>query len=1010
MKKFTTFLSVLALMLVSVCANAQLANGTDYIIQNVESGKYLGGGNSWGTQASLLDHPQVFTATLANGAYKLDSHQSNGGNNHFLSDNGFVDGGGSAITLDPVEGGAYTLKVGAKFAGVDGTVVTMLDANPNATWKVISVAEALAAAKKSAYQGTPADVTFLVKDPNFSRNDQNSGAWARRSYADNAGVANCNISGGNNSNNCAESWKSNNGFNIYQTVSVPNGVYTLAGQAAMNNYDNLTENLPVVYANDLTADFVNITAGETSMSAMSGSFSSGMYTITPIEGVVVSNEELKIGVKCPLTSIWALWDNFSLTLTSWRPSVGALVTDSESHLEVAPTACPAITITAPNADYIEGQVIASGWELVEGKNVIASGEGADKLVISDLPLEADKQYVLNYVFCIVQGADVVSLESGEIQIRTLNAKELAIYNYGKAVEEAKALAEYAGQHIGVGLKLYLPAKYAKYKKDLALAESLGENYVTYNDYKEGTMLIRALMMEFQPQLPVVNQRYLIRHQASGLYLNATTGESVTLAETGTPVAFHHAEGAMDDAVYYMYSTPDRKYINYTGENKWSLTNHKVSKDGGLWAINHHCVIDATSNKRTAAYYTIDGMNGALGTDAVDAASSIFGNKAQSAANSHWDIIPYTEPEISADELTPGDYIIRNRETGTYLGGANSWGTQASVLKHGQTFTVAILEDGKYTLDSHTYNNAANHYLGDNAFIDSPAFGFTIEPTGDGYFTIANGDNFVSAPAEGNVVVIEAYADAKSQWQFLSVKDLLAEVAAGQSDDLTSLIKNANFSRNSYAKAYSNGSQQVLDAAFPWTAEAANFNLMGGDNTNMCAESWRSSNGFNVYQTIEIPNGYYLLKAQAAINNYEGMTEGLPVLYGNDDATEFDVMTEGESSMAMMSASFDKGMYEVSVVVKVTTGKLTVGVKSPLTNVWAVWDNFELYTSSEAEYALQAAVKANTAEVEATEISSVSSSASPVAVFSANGAQFKSMQKGMNIVKMSDGSVKKIMVK
>ena len=57
MKKL--FFSLIALMVSFVSVNAQLEAG-DYILQNVENGGYLGGGNDWGTHATTLGRPQFF--------------------------------------------------------------------------------------------------------------------------------------------------------------------------------------------------------------------------------------------------------------------------------------------------------------------------------------------------------------------------------------------------------------------------------------------------------------------------------------------------------------------------------------------------------------------------------------------------------------------------------------------------------------------------------------------------------------------------------------------------------------------------------------------------------------------------------------------------------------------------------------------------------------------------------------------------------------------------------------
>ena len=295
------------------------------------------------------------------------------------------------------------------------------------------------------------------------------------------------------------------------------------------------------------------------------------------------------------------------------------------------------------------------------------------------------------------------------------------------------------------------------------------------------------------------------------------------------------------------------------------------------------------------------------------------------------------------QLAAGDYIIKNVESGTYLGGANDWGTQASVVPHGQRFTVAVIEDGVYTLDSHTYNNATNHYLTAGGYVDGAATNLTITNVSDDIYTIAADGKYLTAGETACSYAEDATA-AAAQWQFICIDDPAAVIAVGE--DCSWLIKAAAISRNLYNKSF--------EAA--WTVQgydtedvAGNYNLFGGNNANMCAESWKSSNGFNIFQTLTVPNGTYELKAQAACNDYDA-TGNVPVVYANDETATFNPITEGEVSMATMSTNFTAGMYNVEpITVTVEDNTLTVGVKCSNTNLWAIWDNFELtYTAAPVE--------------------------------------------------------------
>lgn len=81
--------------------------------------------------------------------------------------------------------------------------------------------------------------------------------------------------------------------------------------------------------------------------------------------------------------------------------------------------------------------------------------------------------------------------------------------------------------------------------------------------------------------------------------------------------------------------------------------------------------------------------------------------------------------------------------------------------------------------------------------------------------------------------------------------------------------------------------------------------------------------------------------------------------------------------------------------------VTIGIRNDVTNSWLIWDNWTLTcfgtNSSRAE----------TVGVEA--IESVATVA-PTAIYTVSGARVNTLQKGINIVKMSDGSVRKVLIK
>ncbi|MBR0526499.1 MAG: Ig domain-containing protein [Prevotella sp.] len=289
------------------------------------------------------------------------------------------------------------------------------------------------------------------------------------------------------------------------------------------------------------------------------------------------------------------------------------------------------------------------------------------------------------------------------------------------------------------------------------------------------------------------------------------------------------------------------------------------------------------------------------------------------------------------EIGEGDFYIVNVATGKYLGGGNDWGTHASIIEHGIPFTAAKINDGVYTLDSHIFNSATDHFC-NGSFCDQPATNLYIKSVGDGKYSIstAEGSNFMTAQA-GNTLVEANAADATSamaQWYFVTKADrdkALANATATNPADATYYIKNPQFSRNM--------NTQWNEAS--WTMEASNQNLSGGDDSNRCAESFHAL--FTLSQELTVPNGTYRFRAQGFYRQDGSDNTNLPVFYANDATVTFPARTGSEGSMAAASASFLNGLYHSEWgEVTVTDHKLKIGAKlEGNTALWCIFDNFEL---------------------------------------------------------------------
>lgn len=309
-----------------------------------------------------------------------------------------------------------------------------------------------------------------------------------------------------------------------------------------------------------------------------------------------------------------------------------------------------------------------------------------------------------------------------------------------------------------------------------------------------------------------------------------------------------------------------------------------------------------------------------------------------AAPKNWTVLP--------DGFDQGDFFIRNVGTGKFLGGANSWGTQASLIKHGIPFGLKA-NNGKYTLDSYTYNNENDHFF-NGTYVDGSSTDIYVKSLGNGKYALstADGSAYVSAKAGTTVVDNSATSSDASlaQWQFLSADDMLKNLRDGDTD-ATFFLSEANISRN---LRKSNGQSAWKGTYSTWkdgneTKHPSGF-AYGGANENQCGETFGKAT--DSYQTIAVPNGTYKVRVQGFYRADEG-SEGASYLYANvggEDITQAlkTLGTEGDANnMSSASALFSEGKYWNELEVTVTNNCLTVGVKTDATHNWTIWDNFEL---------------------------------------------------------------------
>ena len=294
---------------------AEIENG-DYYLQNVGSGKFLVGANSWGTQASLGQRGVSITLErLPNGKYTLDTHIANNDTDHYLGSNGYMDAPAAEWTIVEPAPGVYALTLDeVSYWGYDGSSAiltgTLTDATqPAAQWQLVTrtmLEEALA----QAAQDNPVDATFFIKGADFNRNHTDNNAWQGGP-----------VLGGRSEQMCAEKW--NTTFDVYQDlVGLPDGYYRLSVQGFYRDGNSATENRErhaILYAGETTIPLMSILDDEdvtdipNSMDAASDLFAAGHYTGNSVM-VEVTGGALRIGIRKEVLigSDWTIFDNFEL--------------------------------------------------------------------------------------------------------------------------------------------------------------------------------------------------------------------------------------------------------------------------------------------------------------------------------------------------------------------------------------------------------------------------------------------------------------------------------------------------------------------------------------------------------------------------------------------------------------------------------------------------------------------------------------------------------------------------
>ncbi len=291
----------------------------DYLVVNVNSGNFLGGGLDWGTHATEIGKPQFFTfGEQADGTYKIDGHQggtSLGWDADYVAL--YVDAANPLTwTVAEVDGG-YTISCDEGYLtgnGFQEAVTLTSTAGSTAVWKFVTKDEILAS-MADATADNPVDVTALIPAPEPKRNNW-GGSWVATGYGVSDDPTNYAFGWGSGTANCAESWHSENGFDIRQTIpSLPAGHYILNAQAF---HDGSPSVVPVMYVDDETAKIPSLTTSANDMGSAYQEFLEGLHPVSIEFDVEADDTDVLVGFSSLLAGnngIWTIFGELELLYT-----------------------------------------------------------------------------------------------------------------------------------------------------------------------------------------------------------------------------------------------------------------------------------------------------------------------------------------------------------------------------------------------------------------------------------------------------------------------------------------------------------------------------------------------------------------------------------------------------------------------------------------------------------------------------------------------------------------------
>ncbi len=960
-----------------------------YIVKNVGSGLYWGAGNDWGTRASLIKSPEFVKldpTDMTEGQYKLESQVNNGGTQYYFNGDYMDNGNPVGLIITKLENGNYTIALASDgtLYGYDGTSTVLGKGltnaeDPNAQWTIQSLDEAKAALA-NATEEAPMNASLLFDDLNFGRNNRYSSKWIVS-----ADCTNKNLSGGNNVNNCAESYHSV--FTVNQSVEAPNGLYAVTAQGFYRQDGADNDNLPVFFANEETMTFPLKTGAENSMGDASASFTNGLYTIEPIY-VQVTDGQLNIGTKLETnTNLWCIWDNFQVMYYGPDADINnvkfaALIAQVDELRAKAEALKENADVTEPVKAVLE-TALAETAEVASEEEALNAAIATLNAAIEPAEVCVDIAPKLAAAKRLAESTNVYTAEA-KAAYEAVIAETEAKYQEGTLTRaEASAFVNpeiVAGWHSSNAFDDLLlsawtinEAQCADFTTALYIntwsveGETDGSDfkvpffeYWTGDDQSLGKATLTATMNGLEAGLYEVSVWARVR--AKNGYTAPTTG--ITLDVNGGEATDIAAGQQVGTSQFFL---AEFKAVGSVAEDGILKINLNVAENNNISWLSFKNVNYTAKDETEYAYEQAlanlkDGYTYRIFVEKDEAKYYLKADGYLTASEEEAKVFTFNAVNVTG-KVYPTSWNLGCRFTNPETGGQTTFENDGHIHVGSQDRDdwerqVFFLKDGKYAVRATNANNTA---WGSNTYWDAfdgaelPEAGYSLEPAYiwqvETFVDLSGLDNII-AELEAIIAATDTYADeAGAAATATAALEAIKAGEYGNIEAVNAAIAQVRTIGNTFLTAIA--IKKDIDATNFFLVNptpTANYNGWEGNKSNAfdagnnVAEFWNMS-GANFHQTVTLPEGTYRLIVVALTR-----TDMASYVYaGENQTTIVGVGNPPVNSRAQANEWFNQGN-GVNVVdfEMAEAGDIEIGLTADNANGdhWTVWRSFRIILTGE----------------------------------------------------------------